>query len=309
MHVTSVVAGIDLGGTATRVAIWGDRQVIAEDTVTTRLLGDGPPSQRVAALWSVVAGASPPGCRVAGIGIGASGPIHPITGIIKNPATLPWFSGFDLVSELSDLAAVPVVIDNDAVTAALGEYECGAGQGVDRLLLVTLGTGIGVAMLERGRPFRWADGQNPEAGHIPVSGDTERCYCGLEGCWESTASRDALERAAGPLLQATALTTDVIPRAAERAQSGDQKVIDVFVEYGRKVGRGIVALHSIYGPNATVIGGSVSRYLDLLRTGLDESLTRSEGFAQSITVHRAQLGHFGGAIGAALLATHRIETD
>ena len=80
---------------------------------------------------------------------------------------------------LSERLGVPCVIDNDAVTAAIGEHAYGAGRDSSGLLVVTLGTGVGVAALIRGRPVRGADGGHPEAGHIAVSGPPAPCYCGL----------------------------------------------------------------------------------------------------------------------------------
>jgi glucokinase len=188
------------------------------------------------------------------------------------------------------------------VAAALGEYRYGAGQGAERLLLVTLGTGIGVALLEHGEPFRLGDGQHPDAGHIPVTGYSEICYCGLTGCWEQSASRLALERALEPLLEGTASPVELLTTAATRARLGDTKAKEAFIAYGREVGRGLALFHAVFGPSITVIGGTVADYLDLFEPGVNESLTRAAGYAFPVPIVRAELGSEAGAIGAAILA-------
>ena len=94
----------------------------------------------------------------------------------------------------SERMAAPAWIDNDAVVAGLAETHWGRAGATESLLCVTLGTGIGAVLIEAGRPRRAADGQHPEAGHIPVAGTGNPCYCGLPQCWEQVASRTALDR-------------------------------------------------------------------------------------------------------------------
>jgi glucokinase len=300
-----VEVGVDLGGTATRVVVRHGDITVGQATVTTSDLGKGSPPQRVLNLWAVITNIVPVGYRVASIGIAASGPIDLRTGVINNADTLNWFSGFDLIGPMSELSEASVVVENDAVAAALGEYYHGAGQFAERLLLVTLGTGIGVALLENGEPFRQVDGQHPDSGHIPLTGDVGVCYCGLQGCWEPSASRLALERELEPLQTDAASPVELINTASARARLGDAEAAEVFVEHGRKVGRGLALLHTVYGPSVTVIGGTVASYLDLFSSGVDESLNRAEGFFLPVPVVPAELGPEAGAIGAAALARRK----
>jgi len=300
--------GIDLGGTATRIIVWHCNRMAAETTIATQVLGQGTPAQRVRRLWEAATQVTPQDCHISAIGIGASGPIDPQTGIITNPDTLPWFSGFDLAAHLTAAAHVTVTIENDAVTAALGEYHQGAGRGTERMLMVTLGTGIGVALLENGQPFRLPDGRHPEAGHIPVSGSSHACYCGLAGCWEPTASRQSLSndlrarerrRPEGELISA----------AAQAARNGDPCAAGMFRQYGHRVGRGLTMLHSVYGPTLTVIGGSTSAHLDLFSNGIQEAMHRAARFRLAVPLIAAELGHHAGAVGAAILASRQIHAD
>jgi glucokinase len=297
-----VEVGIDFGGTATRVVVRRGDSTVGEATVTTSEFGEGLPAERVRNLWAVVERVVPKDVTISSVGVAASGPIDLRSGVINNEDTLKWFSGFSIVDHLKRLVNVPVAIENDAMAAAIGEYHYGAGRGAERLLLLTLGTGIGVALLEKGFPFRQVDGQHPEAGHIPIFDNAIACYCGLTGCWEQSASRLALERELASHYVDVVTPIEVMKLALAHARSGDRTIQEIFTEYGRKLGRGIAVLHTVYGPSVTVIGGSVANNLDLFRLGIDESLAQASGFYLPVAIVRAELGAEAGAIGAAALA-------
>ena len=300
-----VRAGIDLGGTGVRVVISSEGRELACLTVPTALFASLNPSERVASLASAVRELIPNGQRLLSLGIGASGPVNMKTGVVENDATLPAFSNFPLVDELSNALDLKVRIDNDAVTAALGEYYLGAGIGSERMLMVTLGTGIGVALLIDGRPFRTVDGSHPEAGHIPVSGNPLQCYCGLQGCWECLASRTWLQRELQALLPDVAYENQDLSFFRKQCKE-DRKVQDVFDRYGRYVGRGLNTLLMLYGPDITVLSGSAARLYPLYQAGVEESLKRSAGFTVNSKIVQSLLGDAAGAAGAALLPTLNI---
>ncbi len=234
-----------------------------------------------------------------GVGLGASGPVDRVQGVIHNPDTLPGFSGFPVGPALENYLGIPVVLDNDAVVAALGEHRIGAGQAADRMLMVTLGTGIGVAFLGKGAPFRGPGGLHPEAGHVPILSSTERCYCGIYGCWEQLASRAALQAMLRPHLPGVADRT-LVEEAASRHEL--PAIGRVFMDYGRLVGRGLSAHHALYMPDKTIIGGSVAPYFELFRYGVMEELAHANKLAPQVEVKGATLGDEAGAIGAAIMA-------
>jgi len=304
-----VEVGVDLGGTATRIVVRQADATVGEATSTTSDFGKVSPDETVRSLWAAIKDIIPAGAKVSSIGIAASGPIDLRTGVINNDDTLKWFSGFDIVGLLERSSGVPVFVENDAVAAAIGEYHFGAGRGAERLLLVTLGTGIGGALLENGQPFREVDGQHPESGHIPIFGDEITCYCGLTGCWEQSASRLALERSLAPLNVGHVSPVELITLVAAQARGGDANAKGAFVEYGRKVGRGIAALHTLYGPSVTVVGGTVAKDLDLFSSGISHSLTRADGFFRQVPIVPAELGPEAGAVGAAVLAKARVSEN
>lgn len=183
-----VTVGVDLGGTGTRIVTLDDRHAVVYQ------LSSSTPASSAGAVSGLVSSiaAAAAGRKLRGVGIGASGPVDPL-GIIRNTETLPAFSGIQITAIISQRLGTPCVIDNDAAAAAVGEYACGAGHGSAGLLVITLGTGVGIAALTSGHLFRGADGSHPEAGHIPVGGPPAPCYCGLPNCWEQLASRTALD--------------------------------------------------------------------------------------------------------------------
>jgi glucokinase len=298
--MTPVVAGIDLGGTGSRFVIQGAAGLLAATTLQTAELGAGDAAARVARLGDLLEGLVPTGTRLAAIGIGATGPVDIATGIINNHDTLPWFSEFPLTAVLATRFGLPVVIDNDAVVAAVAEWRLGAGAGVERMLMVTLGTGIGVAFLTAGRPFRGPGGVHPEAGHIPILPGRARCYCGADGCWEQLASRGALQATLRPLLQDT--PGPLLIQEAGRRAGDDPAIARLLAEYGNYFGRGLSVLHSLYRPEVTVIGGSVAPLLPILRPAVEATLARTPAFAVPHELRSACLDDNAGAVGAALMA-------
>lgn len=294
------VAGLDLGGTGSRAVVLHGDEVVASRTVFTGALGEGAPEARLARLAALVADLVPPGATLGAVGIGASGPVDRDAGVIDNVDTLAAFSGFPLVAELRSRLGVPIAIDNDAVTAAVAEARIGAGRGIGRVLVVTLGTGIGAAFLVDGMPFRGPGGAHPEAGHIPIAAGGPRCYCGAEGCWEQLASRTALQALLRPLLPVGTTERDLLSAAAARA--GEPGIRDAFNVYGALVGRGLSVLQTLYRPEITVLGGRAAAHLPVFRVGMTEALHRSPPFDTRSAVRATLLGDEAGALGAAFIA-------
>lgn len=288
---TSVTVGVDLGGTGTRiVALDHAGSVRSALSTATRRDSAGGAGRLIGDLAVLIQDAAA-GAVIDAVGIGASGPVDS-RGIIRNDDTLPAYSHIPVTDLLSAHLAVPCAIDNDAVAAAIGENAYGAGEESTALLAVTLGTGVGVALLRDNAPYRGSDGTHPEAGHIPVPGPAAACYCGLGTCWEQLASRTALD----------AFTGNATAELAALAVAGDQRSCAVFAEYGEHVGVGLGALMTAFRPARVVICGGSARYLPLLRPGLSRALLRTPPFDWCPPVVAASLGEHSGAIGAAVLA-------
>src|SRR5882724_1719721 len=187
--------GIDIGGTKTAVAaVDGAGRIRARAEFETQSVRGFAPclAQLLEAVRHVLSETEWTADKMSGIGIGCAGTVNPVHGTIHNPYTLPGWDGADIVTPLRQAFKVPVRLENDADAAGLGEFQFGAGSGASPIVMVTLGTGIGGAVIMDGRIFRGANGEHPELGHLPIQPDGRRCYCGARGCWESLASGTAI---------------------------------------------------------------------------------------------------------------------
>lgn len=287
--------GIDLGGTKTRlVLVDAEGNVLTSATRPTAEYGSGM-AAAIALAFDVrrLAGNRTPDF----VGVGASGPVLP-DGTIANPGTLPGFSGFNLADSLEAALHTPCRVDNDALVAALGEWRYGAGRGARRLLMVTLGTGIGVAVVTDGAPYVGTDGVAPEAGHIQVAGAGNPCYCGLTNCWEQLASRTALQS----LALAAVHDPETDPQEAVAHLARHPGESDVFAEFGRRVGLGLATLLTVHRPDVVVLGGSGAEQFELMESGLRSALAGRPAYYAPFTLGAAALGDLGGAVGAACLS-------
>jgi glucokinase len=210
------------------------------------------------------------------------------------------------------------LVDNDANAAAWAEYRFGAGRGEPRLVCVTLGTGIGGAMVHSGRVQRGRYGLAGEFGHMVVVPGGHRCECGNRGCWEQYASGNALGREARDLARAESPLADgllarvggdaralVGPVVTEAAQDGDPAAIEICEDVGRWLGLGLANLAAALDPGTFVIGGGVSAAGELLLGPARQAFRRTltgRGHRPEARIVLAQLGPDAGLVGAADLS-------
>ena len=171
--------GVDLGGTNLRAAAIDSTGRMLGKVPGQTKLSAGPGAvvrDMVEAIVKLRAEFGPE--RLAGVGIGSPGIIVMKTGMIMETPNLPGFEGFPLRDEISRALGAPVILENDANAAAIGEKWAGAGQDVDDLILLTLGTGIGGGIIYRGEILHGAIGMAGELGHIRVVPDGNPCACG-----------------------------------------------------------------------------------------------------------------------------------
>jgi glucokinase len=215
----------------------------------------------------------------------------------------------DLISERLDR---PVVVDNDANCALLAEARAGAAKGAADALLLTLGTGIGGAILARGELYRGI-GSAGELGHTVVDLDGEPCPCGSRGCLETVASGPAIARGGdaaareqpeSPLGRAKAEGREITgPLVTELAGEGDAAAVAVLAEAGRKLGVGLASLANAFSPEVIVIGGGASAAGELLLApAREEFARRALGPNRGVRVVAAHFGDEAGMLGAAVLA-------
>lgn len=303
----AVVVGLDVGGTGTRFVTVepGTGDVVSRLTVPTPHTVD--PDAVLAFFREHINNVSR-GRRPVAVGIGASGPID-AHGVIRNPDTLPAFTGLPVTEMAAAVVPGPVVIDNDAVCAALAERSFGAARKSPRSLHITLGTGVGVCLVDRDTPFRLADGTHPEGGHIAVSIPTTPCYCGRTACWEQAASRQYLQRTAARILHREPTDGRVIDDLADRAVRGDHAARTIFCDYGISIAAGLATLLTLYGPDLVVIGGSAARHLPHYLNAITETLATLGTWIPEHEIVATQLDDYGGAIGGACLAVTAVNAS
>lgn len=256
--------------------------------------------------------------KIIGIGMGAPGPVNLATGVVYNTVNLGWRDNYPLKDLLEVETSLPVIIDNDANCAALGEMWKGAGNGAKDLVCVTLGTGVGGGVIANGDIVQGASGAAGEIGHItsiPAGG--AQCNCGKTGCLETIASatgivRQALEKlqadGKGELARLYVQNGKVTAKEIfDTARLGDEISLSVINETAFHLGLALANIANTLNPEKIVLGGGVSRAGDILLKPVVENFTQ---FAfprvrESTEIDIATLGNDAGVIGAAWLAKNK----
>ena len=226
--------------------------------------------------------------------------------------------GFDLEGWVKASFSLPMVLENDANAAALGEFVAGAGMGHRSLVAVTLGTGVGSGAVLEGKLYTGFNYAGMESGHTVIHRGGRECTCGRKGCWEAYASatglirstREAMERNVDSALWRLVPTLEEVNGKTpfDAAQAGDAVAQAVLDEYVEDLACGLANLINLFQPEVLCIGGGVSAQGEALlapvRTILDrEEFTRFS--PRRTQVRTARLGNDAGIIGAALLGEYR----
>lgn len=197
--------------------------------------------------------------EIAGIGISSAGQVDHKTGkIIYATENLPEWTGVELGKIVSERFKLKCHVENDVNAAALGELYYGNGKGHDNFICLTIGTGIGGALIQFGELVHGATGSAGEIGHMIIRTDGRKCNCGNRGCYEQYASVIALKREIIKKLGKSFLPCDGgVEWLLERYFSDTRvrAIIDKYIEY---ISKGIISLIHIFNPSAVIIGGAVS---------------------------------------------------
>ena len=304
-----VTVGVDLGGTKCLAVALAGTRIVREGRVATPSGGEAV-LDAIAALALEVAAERP----LAALGVGVPGLVDR-DGVLRFAPNLPGVTGLPVRAELERRLGVPVQVDNDATCAAWAERAMGAATGLDDVVLVTLGTGIGGGVVTGGRLTRGTNGFAGEIGHMVVDRDGPACPCGQRGCWERYASgsglgrlaRDAAARGeAAAVLALAGGDVDAIhgEHVAMAASRGDAQARAIVAELGWWVGLGLANLANVLDPEAFVIGGGLVEMGDLLLEPVRSSfaaLLQGRAWRPAIPVVPAALGSRAGAIGAGRL--------
>jgi glucokinase len=306
--------GVDLGGTNLKVAlVERERGLIREHQIAT--VAEGGPEHVMDRIAEAVRSLLSPGDeRIIGIGIGSPGMISLDRRRVIRPPNLFGWIDVPLAAALEERLGYPVFLDNDANAAGLGSAFHGAGRPYASFIMVTLGTGVGGAIIHEKRLFRGANGGAGELGHVSVDHEGPYARSGVAGALEAYLGQQFLTRHARYRL----LTRDTIlhelagpdlagltPRMLyDAASKGDAGAIEVFAWAGHKLGAGLGSVVNLLDIRKIVVGGGISGAGDFIMAPAREALRKFviPGAAEGVELIRETLGNEVGLLGAAHLA-------
>jgi glucokinase len=311
-----LICAVDLGGTNLRAA-----NIDSAGTIRDRRRTPTPATAKAQEIVNAIASlvreckgeAKSRGQRVSAVSIVIPGSVQAETGVVVNAPNVPAMVNFQLGEALTTAIAGPVLLENDANAAALGEMWKGAARAYRTSICLTLGTGVGGGIILDGHLWRGVDGTGGEIGHMSLEPfGNVRCNCGNTGCLEVYASATAIvriTRAALPSHPSSSLQQ--LPpeqltavKISEAARAGDQLAVEIFKQMGRYLGVALASLANIFNPEVIVIGGGVSAAFDLFAPAAEAELT-NRAFpvpARRCRIVRGVCGDDAGLLGAAWLA-------
>jgi glucokinase len=314
-----LIIGVDVGGSKINALLADADGNIEAQSLKDTLADEGPD----AVIGRIIEAISQltSGVEVAGIGIGAAGAYDAERGAIAFSPNLPGWNNIPLRDIISREFGLPTYLQNDCTLAALGEHRFGAGVGVDNLVYVGLGTGIGGGIIADGQIYTGTSGAAGEIGHMIIDINGSLCKCGSYGCWENYASGRAIAQEAARQMEAgipTAIrryaggdaTKVTAQKVLQAAQDGDYIAHEIISRTAYYVGIGLVNLVNIFNPELILIGGGLANMGSLL---LDQAtkVVQERVFeisAQAVRIELAQLGNDAAALGAVALVLQEIRS-
>jgi glucokinase len=310
--------GFDLGGTKMMAAVFdGDCRLLASARAKTKgVEGAAPVLKRIKSTIEEALKAAKISPRdLAGIGVGAPGPLDLDRGIILHAPNLGWHN-VRLKDALERAFKCPAIVANDVDAGTYAEFRFGAARGARCVLGVFPGTGIGGSCISQGRILRGRKASAMEIGHIEVDPGGRLCGCGHRGCLETVASRlaiaaeaaAAVHRGEAPVLARLAGTDLAGIKSgtlAKAIRAGDEAVESIVRHAAHRLGRAVGSVVNLLAPDVVVLGGGLVQAMPALwlketRRGiLDRAL---KDFLPDLRITAAKLGDDATVMGAAALA-------
>ncbi|MBK6777602.1 MAG: ROK family protein [Flavobacteriales bacterium] len=269
-----MIAGVDIGGTTTKIGLVQDGKVLVQTRIPTT--GHADDNAFADAIAAEVARLSSNNQQpTTGIGIGAPN-ANQHTGIIEMAPNLPWKHDVPLARMVQDRLGITTVLGNDANAAALGEWKYGAGKGYKDLLIVTLGTGVGSGFIVNGQLVLGSHGNAGELGHMTLVIDGRQCTCGRKGCVETYVSIRGMRQTYLEMNgSAEVLKRDGVLPIAEAARAGDVVALNTFERTVEWLAVALANAVTVTGPQRIVLFGGIARNGDLLMAPLRDAFQRA----------------------------------
>jgi glucokinase len=269
---------VDVGGTNIRMGlVRADGQVLAGRGLATDSARG--PEKVIADLidnLKAIAAAAPPAGKPQALAIGLPGWIDQARGILIKAPNMPGWSDIPLASLMREALGLPVYLENDTNLYALGEWRRGAGRGLNNLLVITLGTGVGGGLILDGRLWYGSFASAVEIGHMPITlAGGAVCGCGRRGCLETVASATGMIRLGRDWLRKKKPTAykgnpaDLTPKIMrDLARAGDPMSLAVFKMAGEALGLILAGIFNLLGLEGVVVGGGAAGAFEFLQPPL-----------------------------------------
>ncbi|MEW6009131.1 MAG: ROK family protein [Candidatus Omnitrophota bacterium] len=302
------VVGLDLGGTNVKLAIFkrGFKDIISELQFSTKEF----PTKKllfkkiIGSIEVIIADLKLTHSDILGLGIGVPGPVDTKRGLVYYFPNIPGWKNVALKKMLETKLKFPIFLDNDVKLMALAELKFGVAKNVKNCLCLTLGTGVGGALILEGKLFRGSSFVAGEIGHIPISLNGPRCNCGGKGCLERfIGNRQILMKAKQSF--GREITLEELSRLAIK---GNKKAIAIWQDLSEKLAIALTGLINVFNPQLIVIGGGLSNAGSTLFTSLRLAIKRRamKPHLKGLKILKSGLGINSGLIGASILVEDSI---
>jgi glucokinase len=312
-----VVLGVDIGGTKVAVGLVNLRGQI-HHAARAPMVARGSAEQGFRAVLQAIDGVMPQARAegVRAIGVCAPGWVESERGILLSATNLPSWRNFPLARRIEKHYGLPTRLTNDASAAAVAEAKWGAGAGHESIFYVSLGTGIGTAIVRDGKIYHGRAGKGCEGGHMTLNFNGPLCGCGKRGCIEMYASGTAISRRARSFLGSTrnkhsqilkmaggkisGVTAEIVSKAA---RSGDKLAIQVLEEASDHLAIWLGNIIDLLEPEVIIVGGGIGRVMTSFRARIRRTLETwaiNPG-ARRVPILNARYGAQSALAGAAAL--------
>jgi glucokinase len=261
------------------------------------------------------------GQTAAALGVGIAGQIDKVNGIVRRSPNLPAWQDVHFGRQLAEALQIPVAVNNDARAITFGEWQYGAGRGVEDLVCLFVGTGIGGSVVAGGRLLEGCGNSAGELGHLTVVAGGRKCHCPNDGCLEAYAGGWAIAERARDIVRANPQSGQAIINlageidkitsitVAQAYHDGDALAHRLVKDTAKYLAAGLVSIVNAFNPCLIILGGSVILGLPELVPAVEKRIKEQalQTAVEQLRITTAALGNKAGVIGAAAMAREKIK--